>query len=197
MIYYTLTNYVKLYYDKLNYTLLRSLMSPKYLVNSKICSMQKTPRGGKIIGPYVCMYVYIYIYIYTYIHTYTYAIYDIHARRPLRQAWWAPEGQAFCLRSFPCAGGFGSALQAPTHIITCIIIIMMIIIIIIIMMIVIIIIIIIILLLLLLLYLLLIVVIIYIYIYILIIMGGRLPDACRELRSQAYSRAGSRLTRAR
>ena len=135
---------------------------------------QATRRHSKYVCNYmyVYMYVYIYIYIYTYIHTYTYAIYDIHARRPLRQAWWAPEGQAFCLRSFPCAGGFGSALQAPTHIITCIIIIMMIIIIIIIMMIVIIIIIIIILLLLLLLYLLLIVVIIYIYIYIFLLLWG-------------------------
>ena len=58
-----MTNYVKLYYDKLNYTLLRSLMSPKYLVNSKLCSMQKTPWGGKIMGPYI--YIYIYIYIHT------------------------------------------------------------------------------------------------------------------------------------
>ena len=63
MISYTMTNYVKLYYDILNYTLLRSLINPRYLVNSAECSMQKTPRGGKIIGPHIYIYIYIYIYI--------------------------------------------------------------------------------------------------------------------------------------
>ena len=97
MIFYIMTNYVKLYYDILNYTLLRSLMSPRYLVNSTECSMQKTPRGGKIMGHYIYIYIYmvcmcsrkhavvergqvmhIYIYIYICIHIYIYIyIHDI------------------------------------------------------------------------------------------------------------------------
>ena len=75
MISYTMTNYVKLYYDKLNYILFRSLMSPKYPVNNTICSMQNTPRDGKIHGPYIYIYIYtynayVYIYIYQIIYVY-------------------------------------------------------------------------------------------------------------------------------
>ena len=96
MISYTMTNYVELYYDILNYTLLRSLMSPRYLVNSTESSMQKTPRGGNIIGPYIYIYIYIYIYnivvyiyIYIYIHILTntnyYLNYDHSYRRAGRE----------------------------------------------------------------------------------------------------------------
>ena len=64
MISYTMINYVKLYYDILNYTLLRSLMSPMYLVNSTFWYAKNT-KGREDHGPIYTYMTYIYIYIYT------------------------------------------------------------------------------------------------------------------------------------